>query len=150
MPTRTTPRKTQTTKAETPKSENTYGDRENGYLSGNLTQDFELRFTSTGRAVANSSVAVNERVQNPKTGEWEDTDPEFYKITVWGEQGEHAVECLRKGDRIVAVGFFQERTYQTKEGEERTVTEFTAKDIGPSLLFRDAEIKRPQRSRGHN
>ena len=147
MPTRTASRKTQTTKSEAPKSESTYGERENGYLSGNLTQDFELRFTQTGRAVANSSVAVNERVQNPKTREWEDTDPEFYKITVWGDQAEHAVECFAKGDRIVAVGFFQDRTYVNSNDEERTVTEFTARDIGPSLLFRDAEIKRPQRSK---
>ena len=147
MPTRTTSRKTETAKPVETKSQNTYGERENGYLSGNLTQDFELRFTQTGRAVANSSVAVNERVQNPKTGEWEDTDPEFYKVTVWGEQAEHAAECFRKGDRIVTVGFFQERTYETRDGEERTVTEFTAKDIGPSLLFRDAMIKRPQRSK---
>ena len=145
MPTRTASRKT-----ETAKQENTYGEREAGYLSGNLTKDFELRFTQTGRAVANSSVAVNERVQNPKTHEWEDTDPEFYNITVWGEQAERAAECFNKGDRIVAVGFFQERTYETKDGDERTVTEFTAKDIGPSLLFKDAMIKRPQRSKGRN
>ena len=142
MTTRTTARKT-----ETAKKQNEYGERESGYLSGNLTKDFELRFTQTGRAVANASVAVNERVQNPKTGEWEDTNPEFYNITVWGEQAERATECFNKGDRIVTVGFFQERTYETKEGEERTVTEFTAKDIGPSLLFRDAMIKRPQRSK---
>lgn len=143
MPTRTSQRK-----QETPKKENTYGEREQGYLSGNLTREFELRFTPSGRAVANSSVAVNERVQNEKTGEWEDTDPEFYKITVWGEQGERAVECFNKGDRIVAVGFFQERTYTSKDDEEVTVTDFTARDVGPSLLFRDAMIKRPQRSKG--
>ena len=142
MPTRTAIRKT-----ETAKKQNEYGERENGYLSGNLTKDFELRFTQTGRPVASSSVAVNERVQNPKTGEWEDTDPEFHNITVWGEQAERATECFNKGDRIVATGFFQDRTYETKDGEERTVTEFTAKDIGPSLLFRDAMIKRPQRSK---
>ena len=142
MPTRTATRKT-----ETATKQNKYGEREAGYLSGNLTQDFELRYTQTGRAVANSSVAVNERVQNPKTGEWEDTDPEFYKVTVWGEQAEHAAECFIKGDRIVAVGFFQPRTYTNRDDEEVTVTEFTAKDIGPSLLFRDAMIKRPQRSK---
>lgn len=133
--------------APEPKQENEYGEREPGYLSGNLTREFELRFTQTGRAVASSSVAVNERVKNDKTGEWEDTEPEFYNITVWGEQADRATECFNKGDRIVAVGFFQERTYTNRDDEKVTVTEFTARDIGPSLLFRDAMIKRPQRSK---
>ena len=135
-------------KAEAPVRPKTeYGEREPGYLSGNLTRDFELRFTPTGRAVANSSVAVNERVKNPDTGEWEDTDPEYYEITVWGEQAERATECFDKGDRVIAVGFFQEETFTKRDGEPGSAVKFTARDIGPSLLFRDAVIKRPQRTR---
>lgn len=120
-----------------------YGEREDGSLSGNITMQPELRFTLTGRAVATLNVAVNERVKNEKTGQWEDTDPEFYRVTVWGEQAERAIECFSKGDRVVMVGFFQDRTFTGKDDERRTVTEFTARDIGPSLLFRDARIVRP-------
>jgi single-strand DNA-binding protein len=127
------------------KPKQTYGEREDGSLSGNLTRDVELRFTPSGRAVANAAVAVNERIQNDE-GEWEDTEPEFFNITIWGEQAEHAVECFKKGDRIVAVGYFQDRTWEDKEGNERTTNEFTARDIGPSLLFRDVTIKRVARS----
>jgi len=137
-------RKTTTRQAEKPakeeKPKNSYGEREDGSLSGNLTRDFELRFTPSGRAVASSSVAVNERVQN-EDGKWEDTKPEFFNVTVWGEQAEHVVDCLTKGVRVVAVGFFQDRTWENKDGEEVTTTEFTARDIGPSLLFREATLK---------
>jgi single-strand DNA-binding protein len=132
----------------TPKQdENVYGEREDGSLSGNLTRDPELRFTSSGRQVASSSVAVNERVKNEETGVWEDTEPEFFPITVWGQQAEHFAECFRRGDRLVAIGYFQDRTYTDKEDEEHTVTEFTARDVGPSLLFRDVTIKRTQRGK---
>jgi single-strand DNA-binding protein len=120
-------------------------ERTPGSLAGNLTREPEMRFTQSGRAVANLGVAVNDRVQNPDTGEWEDTEPEFYNVTVWGEQGENAVECFKRGDRIVAVGFFHDRTWQNQEGEEVTRTEFTARDIGPSLLFKNAVIKRVER-----
>lgn len=128
------------------KPQNVYGEREPASLSGNLTRDFELRFTASGLAVASSSVAVNERVFNEETQEWEDTEPEFYPITVWRQQGEHAAECFRRGDRIVAIGYFQDRTYEGSDGEDHTITEFTARDIGPSLLFVDATIKRVQRN----
>jgi len=124
-----------------------YGEREDGMLSGNVTADPELHFTPSGRAVTNFSVAVNERVKNDETGQWEDTEPEFHRVNVWGDQAERVAECFRRGDRVVAVGFFQDRTWEDKEGNERTSTEFTARDIGPSLLFRDAEIKRPVRSK---
>lgn len=146
MATRTTARKPAAKPAQA-KKEVTYGEKEDGSLSGNLTRDFELRFTPSGRAVANSAVAVNERVKNEKTGEWEDTEAEFFNVTVWGDQAEHACEAFRKGDRVVAVGFFQDRTYENREGTDTTVTEFTAKDIGPSLLWVDVEIKRVRRGK---
>ena len=124
-----------------------YGDREEGSLSGNLTRDPELRITPNGRAVASAGVAVNDRVKNDETGEWEDTEPEFYDITVWGEQAERFSELV-KGDRIVTVGNFQDETFTNKDGDRVTVTRFTARDIGPSMLWRDVEVKRPTRSKG--
>lgn len=122
-----------------------YGEREEGALCGNMTRDPELRFTPTGRAVANLGIAVNERVQN-EDGEWVDTDPEFWDVTVWGTQAENLCECCKKGDRVVMTGFFQDETYTNRDGEEVTRSKFTAKDIGPSLLFREVVIKRVQRS----
>lgn len=116
-----------------------------GSLAGNLTYDPELRFTASGRAVANLQVAVNDRVQNPETGQWEDQEPEFFKLNVWGQQAEHIAECCQRGDRIVAVGYFQDRTWEDKEGNERISIEFTAQDIGPSCLFKDVTIKRVTR-----
>jgi single-strand DNA-binding protein len=118
-----------------------------GSLAGNLTHDPELRFTASGREVATLNVAVNDRVQNEE-GEWVDADPEFYRINVWGQQASHAAECFVRGDRIVAVGYFQDREWEDREGETRVTTEFTAKDIGPSLLFKDAVIKRVVRKGG--
>jgi single-strand DNA-binding protein len=118
-----------------------------GSLAGNLTHDPELRFTASGREVASLNVAVNDRVQNDD-GQWEDAEPEFYRVNVWGDQASHAAECLVRGDRIVAVGYFQDREWVDKEGEDRITTEFTAKDIGPSLLFKDVAIKRVQRKTG--
>jgi single-strand DNA-binding protein len=150
MPTaRSQTRKSASTTKEAAKktaNQNTYGEREPASLSGNLTRDPELRFTASGIAVASCSVAVNERVLNPDTQEWEDTEPEFYPVSVWRQQAEHFAECFRKGDRIVAIGYFQDRTYIGSDEEEHTVTEFTARDIGPSLLFVDATIRRVQRS----
>lgn len=129
--------------------ETVYGEREDGSLSGNVTRDPEMRFTPAGKAVCNFSVAVNERVKNEETGQWEDTDPEFYRVTVWGQQAENIAEEILRGDRIVAVGYFQDRTFTNKNtGERQTVTEFTARDIGPSFLFRSASIKRVQRTSG--
>jgi single-strand DNA-binding protein len=123
-------------------------ERTDGSLAGNITMDPEMRFTASGRSVTNLNVAVNDRVKNEETGQWEDTEPEFFRINVWGDQAEHVAECFQRGDRIVAVGYFQDRTWTNKEGEERVSTEFTARDIGPSLLFNNATIKRVARKTG--
>jgi single-strand DNA-binding protein len=122
-----------------------YGEREDGSLSGNLTRDPELRFTISGRSVAVMGVAVNERVQIAP-GEWEDADPEFWDVTAWGQQAENCAEYLKKGDRIVAVGYFQDQTYTNRDGERVTRTTFTAKDIGPSMLWNGAKVIKAERS----
>jgi single-strand DNA-binding protein len=133
-----------TTPAAKPKPQ--YAERIPGSLSGNLTFDPELRFTPSGRAVANCQIAVQDRVQNAD-GVWEDTEAEFWRLNVWGGMAETVANRLSKGDRVVAVGYFQDRTWSNAEGEEQTTTEFTATDIGPSMLFRDVKLApRAQRS----
>jgi single-strand DNA-binding protein len=148
--TRTPAKPAKTTEPEPPKrAETEYGERIDGSLSGNLTREPELRFTASGRAMATFGMAVNDRVLNEETQKWEDTEPEFYNVTVWGQQADHTAECFRRGDRMVAIGYFQSQTYTNQNGERVTSeNEFTAREIGPSLLFRDAIIKRTARGQG--
>jgi len=117
-----------------------------GHISGNTTQDVELRFTPTGRAVAKVRVAYAQRVKNPATGQWQDGEPQFYDIDVWGKQGENCAEYMNRGDRIVAVGEWFKRHWTDREGKERTSISLTARDIGPSMLFRGAAVIRAQRT----
>lgn len=118
-----------------------------GYIVGNLTEDPELRFTPTGRAVAKLRVAYTTRVKDTDTGRWADGDTEFYTVTVWGQQGEHCAEHLQRGDRIVAAGTWTKRFWTSREGEARESVELTARDVGPSLLFRGAIVKRSDRTK---
>lgn len=127
------------------KQETIYGEKEAGALSGNLTRDFELRFTASGRAVASSSIATNDRIET-SPGVWENTETEYYNVSVWGQQAERAAERLLKGQRVVCTGYYQDRTYTGSDGEQHTVTEFTAQDIGPSFLFTDWQPVRASRS----
>lgn len=117
-----------------------------GHISGNLTHDPELRFTPTGRAVAKLRVAYSQRVKDPATGQWQDGEPQFYDIDVWGKQGENCAEALQRGDRIVAVGEWFRRHWETREGERRTSVSLTARDIGPSMLFKLAAVARWQKT----
>lgn len=131
------------TKAPAKKPEPMKPLHKDGSLVGNLTAEPELRFTPSGLPVATLRVAVNKRVQND-AGEWEDGEPEFYNCTVWRQQGENAAECLHKGDRIVAEGYYTKREYESKEtGELVPIVEFTARELGPSMLFRTVEINQP-------
>lgn len=117
-----------------------------GHVYGNLTIDPELRYTPTGRAVANVRVAFTPRIKDEQTGRWQDGPTEFYSIMVWGQQGENVAECLAKGDRIVCAGTWSKRTWKDREGKDRQTIELTARDIGPSLLFRTADIDRAARA----
>jgi single-strand DNA-binding protein len=146
MATRSTTAKKPATKPEPKKQETEYGEWEDGSLSGNLTRDPELRFTQSGRPVTSFSIAVNERVKNEDTGEWEDTEPEFFDCNAWGTQAENVAEYLSKGDRVVAVGQFRDETYTNRDGERVTKTKFTAKDIGPSMLWNGAKVIKASRS----
>jgi len=117
-----------------------------GHISGNLTQDPELRFTPTGRAVAKLRVAYSQRAKDPATGQWHDGEPQFYDIDVWGKQGENCAEALQRGDRVVACGEWFRRHWETRDGEKRTSVSLTARDIGPSMLFKLAAVARWQKT----
>jgi single-strand DNA-binding protein len=150
MATTRSPRKAATkaaTPATTDKTE--YGEREDGAVSGNLTRDPDLRYTSSGKPVANLSIAVNDKVQDD-AGNWVETETEFYDITAWGTLAENICEALLKGDRITATGYFQDQTYTNRDGERITKATFTARDLGPSLLWNSAAIKRVKRDSSTN
>lgn len=114
-------------------------------LVGNLTKDAELRYTTTGRAVASFGIAVNRRYQ--VNGEWQE-QVSFFNVVAWGDLGEHTAQSLSKGNRAIVTGRLEQRTYETNEGEKRSVTEVVADEIGPSLRWATAEVERITRSDG--
>ncbi len=109
-------------------------------IIGNLTADPELRFTTSGAAVANFTVASTPRTFNRATNEWEDGEALFLRCTIWKQAAENVAESLTRGARVVVQGRLQQRSFQTKEGEKRTVMELTVDEIGPSLRYATAEI----------
>lgn len=115
---------------------------------GNLTADPELRFTPSGSAVANFTIASTPRAFNRQTNEWEDGEALFLRSSVWREAAENVAETLTKGMRVIAQGRLRSRTYDTKEGERRTVMELEVDEIGPSLRFATAQVVRANRSGG--
>jgi len=108
-------------------------------LVGNLTRDPELRYTTGGRGVASFGLAVNRRYQ--QNGEWQE-QTSFFNITAWGDLGENAAASLTKGARILVTGRLQQREYETREGEKRTIVEVIADDLGPSLRWAQAQVER--------
>lgn len=117
-----------------------------GHIMGNLTADPELRYTPSGRAVTKLRVAWTPRLKNQSTGAYYDGPTEYYDLDVWGQQGERCAELLVKGDRIVATGSWTRRTWKDKDEQERQAHSLTARDIGPSLLFRGAQVDRTKPS----
>ena len=111
-------------------------------LVGNITRDPELRFTQGGRGVASFGLAVNRRYQ--QNGEWQE-EVSFFNVVAWGDLGENAAASLNKGNRIVVTGRLQQRSYDTREGEKRSVTEVIADDLGPSLRWAQAQVERISR-----
>jgi single-strand DNA-binding protein len=109
-------------------------------IVGNLVDDPELRFTSSGIAVANMRVAVTQRIQ--QDGEWRDGDTSFLRVNVWRGQAEHLADSLSKGDRVMVTGRLRQRTWETPEGEKRSVTEIEADEVGASLKFAIAKVER--------
>ena len=109
-------------------------------IVGNLVDDPELRFTGSGIAVANMRVAVTQRIQ--QDGEWRDGDTSFLRVNVWRGQAEHLVDSLGKGDRVMVTGRLRQRSWETPEGEKRSVTEIEADEVGASLKFAAAKVER--------
>ncbi len=111
-------------------------------LVGNATRDPELRYTTGGRGVASFGLAVNRRYQ--QNGEWQE-QTSFFNITAWGELGENAAASLTKGSRVIVTGRLQQRDYETREGEKRTIVEVIADELGPSLRWAQAQVERISR-----
>lgn len=113
---------------------------------GNLTADPELRFTPSGAAVANFTVASTPRIYDRNTSEWKDGDPLFMRCSIWREAAENVAESLTKGTRVIATGRLVQRSYDTREGEKRTVVELQVDEVAPSLRYATAKVTRAQRS----
>ncbi|MFB9165474.1 MULTISPECIES: single-stranded DNA-binding protein [Arthrobacter] len=115
---------------------------------GNLTGDPELRFTPSGSAVANFTIASTPRTFDRQSNEWKDGETLFLRASIWREAAENVAESLTKGMRVLVSGRLKSRTYDTKEGEKRTVMELEVDEIGPSLRYANAKVNRTQRSGG--
>ncbi|KRE68530.1 single-stranded DNA-binding protein [Arthrobacter sp. Soil736] len=113
---------------------------------GNLTNDPELRFTPSGSAVANFTIASTPRTFDRQSNEWKDGETLFLRASVWREAAENVAESLTKGMRVIVNGRLKSRSYETKEGEKRTVIELEVDEIGPSLRYANAKVNRTQRS----
>jgi single-strand DNA-binding protein len=115
---------------------------------GNLTDDPELRFTPSGAAVAKFRVASTPRTMDRQTNEWKDGDPLFLSCTVWRQAAENVAESLTRGSRVIVSGRLRQRSYETREGEKRTVIELEVDEIGPSLRYATAKVQKMSRSSG--
>jgi single-strand DNA-binding protein len=115
---------------------------------GNLTNDPELRFTPSGSAVANFTIASTPRTLDRQANEWKDGETLFLRASIWKEAAENVAESLTKGMRVIVSGRLKSRSYETKEGEKRTVIELEVDEIGPSLRYASAKVTRTQRSSG--
>ena len=117
---------------------------------GNLTADPELRFTPSGAAVANFTVASTPRRYNSQTSQWEDGDALFLRCSIWRDAAEHVAESLTRGSRVIVQGRLRQRSYETREGEKRSVIELDVDEIGPSLRYATAKVTKANRGGGSN
>jgi single-strand DNA-binding protein len=117
-------------------------------IAGNLVDDPELRFTPAGQPVARFRVASTPRFRDNTTGEWKDGDSLFLTCNVWRQAAENVAESLTRGMRVIVSGRLRQRSYETKEGEKRTVYEIEVDDVGPSLRNASAKVNRIARSGG--
>jgi len=115
---------------------------------GNLTADPELRFTPSGAAVANFTVASTPRIYDRQSGEWKDGEALFLRCNIWREAAENVAESLTRGARVVVTGRLKQRSFETREGEKRTVMEVEVDEIGPSLRYATAKVNKASRSGG--
>ena len=115
---------------------------------GNLTDDPELRFTPSGAAVAKFRVASTPRFLDKQTNEWKDGEPLFLQCNIWRQAAENVAESLQRGARVIVTGRLRQRSYETREGEKRTVFELEVDEIGPSLRYATAKVQKMSRSSG--
>lgn len=115
---------------------------------GNLTADPELRFTPSGAAVANFTVASTPRQFDRQTNEWKDGEALFLRCNIWREAAENVAESLTRGSRVIVSGRLKQRSFETREGEKRTVVELEVDEIGPSLRYATAKVNKASRSGG--
>jgi single-strand DNA-binding protein len=116
-------------------------------IVGNVTRDPELRFTASGQATATFGIAVNRRWQNRQTNEWEEA-VSFFNVVTWRELAENAAESLHKGTRVLVSGRLEQRSWETPDGEKKTVVDIVADEVGPSLRWASAQIVRNERRTG--
>jgi single-strand DNA-binding protein len=115
---------------------------------GNLTADPELRFTPSGAAVANFTVASTPRTFDRQSGEWRDGDALFLRCNVWRQAAENVAESLTRGMRVMVSGRLRQRSFETREGEKRTVVELEVDEVGPSLRYATAKVNKVSRGSG--
>ena len=115
---------------------------------GNLTADPELRFTPSGAAVANFTVASTPRTFDRQSGEWKDGEALFLRCNIWRQAAENVAETLTRGARVIVQGRLKQRSFETREGEKRTVIELEVDEVGPSLRYATASVTKASRSGG--
>ena len=115
-------------------------------ITGNLVEDPELRFTPSGAAVANFKIASTPRTFDRQSNQWKDGEALFLRCAAWKDLAENVAESLTKGMRVIIEGRLKSRSYETKEGEKRTVIELEVDEIGPSLKYATAKVQRTQRN----
>jgi single-strand DNA-binding protein len=117
-------------------------------IAGNLVDDVALRYTPTGQAVANFRIASTPRWQDKQSGEWKDGDSLFLSCNVWRQAAENVAESLQRGMRVIVQGRLRQRSYETQQGEKRTVYEIEVDEVGPSLRNASAKVTKSTRSTG--
>jgi single-strand DNA-binding protein len=115
---------------------------------GNLTADPELRFTQSGAAVANFTVASTPRTLDRASGEWKDGEALFMRCNIWRQAAENVAESLTRGARVIVSGRLKQRSFETREGEKRTVVELEVDEVGPSLRYATAKVNKVARGNG--
>jgi single-strand DNA-binding protein len=116
-------------------------------ITGNVVADPEMRYTAQGQPVCTFRVAETQRVKDAATGEWKDGDSLFMTCTAWQQLAEHAAETLTRGMRVIVSGRLRQRSYETREGEKRTVYEVTVDEVGPSLRYATCKVSKVVRSK---
>lgn len=117
-------------------------------IVGTITADVELRYTSSGTAVASFTIAANDRKFDQASKSWKDGDATFLRCTLWRQAAENAAEGLTRGTRVLAIGSLRQRSFETKEGEKKTVLELDVDELGPSVKWASVKVQKADRSGG--